>query len=99
MANEKTTTRDILVLKTAEGYLHHDIEEGAYLEEGERNYQFTDNPFEADEFYEGDWYVPKYIDVTAGSWFTTTQEVLDFLGGELVTIKITTSVKWEEVQS
>lgn len=99
MSNNKTeSTRTMYLLKTEEGYLHHSIDEGLYLDEGERNYSFTENPFSAYDFHSPNGLVPKYLDYTWGFQANTLDEVCKYLNGKIVKIKVTETIIWEEIE-
>lgn len=93
---QEVLEKELTVLKTEQGYLHHDIDEGLYLEKGETNYGFTDDPREAYDFY-GNEDVPKYMGIMENIKFRNVQEVCDYLGGELVKVRVTTTVSAEEI--
>lgn len=93
---KKSQVETYRVLKTAEGYLHHDVDEGMYLAEGEANYWFTDDPLMAYDFY-GDDDVPKYLGNTSDKPLKTAQDCCDFLNGKLVNIKVTKTIHFEEI--
>jgi hypothetical protein len=97
MQKHETVTR-FKVLKTKEGYLHHEISEGWWLEDGERNYEFTDDVFQAYEFNDCEVYpVPKYIEVTHDEEIKTPEQLCHVLDGEFVIIEVKKTVEWNEI--
>lgn len=92
------------VFITEDGYLHHDVDEGLYLEDGERNYSFTDDVFNAYDFtnYDED-EIPKYIEVTheeEGQDIDNRKQMCEVLKGKFVKVKIKTltTTEWEEME-
>lgn len=89
------------LFKTEKGYLHDEISEGWWLDEGVRNYEFTDNIFDAYEFYNDNDNddVPKYIGVTHDDEEVETREQMcKVLNGKFVVVKFktVTTTLWEE---
>lgn len=99
MENKRVNTKILYLLKTEEGYLHHDVYEGLYLEEGEVNYSFTDDPFQAYNFYRFDGLVPKYLDYTWEVHVETLDEACKILNGKIVQVKVSESIEWEEIEA
>lgn len=102
MMNEKTVSNEqvIEVFKTDDGYLHHEISEGWYLDDGVRNYSYTNDVFSAYDFPDYDKDIPKYIGVTHDEEIKTREQMCDVLKGEFVMVKIktVTSTQWEEIK-
>ena len=91
------------VFKNEEGYLHHEISEGWWLEEGVRNYSFTDDIFKAYDVthYDKD-EIPKYVEVTheeEGQEMKNRKQMCEILKGEFIKVKIKTTkiIEWEEL--
>lgn len=82
------------VIQTEHGFLDDCIDEGIWQTNGEPNYRFTDNPYQAAEFYD-DKTVPKYLGATPHRKLYTAQDCADYVGGKLVTIEVTKTVTWE----
>lgn len=97
-----SSERVIKVFKTEQGYLHDEVSEGWWLEDGVRNYDFTDDVFVAYEFYNDDDNddVPKYIGVTHEEDVYTREQMCEVLKGRFVVVKFktTTTTEWEETE-
>lgn len=92
----KTVKRDVLrLLKTKEGFLHRDIDEGLYLEDDELNYGFTDDPFEAYRFYSYPNNAPKYLGIDTSKPIKTEEDCCEYLNGEIVEIEVVTTIEWK----
>lgn len=95
-----SSERTVKLFKTEQGYLSDDeIGEGWWLEDGERNYSFTDDVFNAYEFYndEDEDDVPKYIGVTHDEEVYTRKQMCEVLKGKFVVVKFKTVITntWE----
>lgn len=88
------------VIKTEQGYLHHNVHEGAYLEDDEVNYEFTEDPFKAYNFPSYSDRAPKYLwDDVKEKNIETIAEACEYLKGRLVEIHVKITTEWEEKQA
>lgn len=83
------------LLQTEKGFLHKHIKEYDEVEEGELNYTFTDDPFQAYMFYTWSSTIPKYLDMYADFPLIVEQDVCNFLNGRIVEVKIQNIIRWE----
>lgn len=92
------------VFKTEQGYFHEITNEGWYLADGERNYSFTDDVFEAYGFEQSKLSpnedIPKYIGVTHDEEIENRFQMCEVLKGKFVKVKIktVTTTEWEEME-
>lgn len=102
MSNKKTVGYLMYLLKTDEGFLHKNIDEFPIYKDkdgNERNYTFTNDPFEAYQFngqYQGK--APKYLYVTAPieKRIDTVKDACDFLGGKMMVVSVNVKTSWTE---
>lgn len=96
--NKQEHTKNLIVLKTEEGYLADVWEE--YGDDDGENYSFTDNPLQALTFFSENDVAPKYLwDKENKQSLETVMDACRYLKGKLALIEVKTTVEWREIQT